>query len=80
MQRAPFLYKIPFSNETVKSEYGVTEQIYCTALKYNLKSSYHLVKGHQDNNTHIKKLSIVAQWNVEAARLTGEFQKHHSEF
>ena len=39
-------YKIPFPNKTIKSEYDVTEQIYCSASKYNLKSSYHWVKGH----------------------------------
>ena len=73
-------YKIPFLSKTVKLEYNVTEQIYCTVLKYNLKPSYHWVKGHQDDNTPTKELSIVAQLNVEADRLAGEFQKHHGNF
>ena len=34
-------YIIPYPNETIKSEYNVTEQIYSTASKYNLKPSYH---------------------------------------
>ena len=34
-------YKIPYLNQTVKLEYNVTEQIYCTASKCNLKLSYH---------------------------------------
>ena len=53
-------YKIHFPNKTIKSEYNSTEQIYCTALRYNLKASYHWVKGHQDNHTPTKELSIVA--------------------
>ena len=53
-------YIIPYPNETVKSEYDVTEQIYCTASKYKLKLSYHWVKGHQDDNTPTEELSIEA--------------------
>ena len=66
-------YIIPYLNETIKSEYDITEQIYCTASKYKLKLSYHWVKGHQDDNTLTKELSIMAQLNVEADRLEGEF-------
>ena len=73
-------YIIPYLNKTVKSEYDVTEQMYCTALIYNLKPSYHWVKGHQDDNTSTEELSIVAQLNVEADRLAGEFQKDHGKF
>lgn len=51
-------YKIPFPNETIKSEYNVTEQIYCTESKYNLKASYHWVKGHQDNYTPTKNYQL----------------------
>ena len=68
-------YIITYPNETIKFEYDVMEQIYCTASKYNLKPSYHWVKGHQDDNTPTEELSIVAQLNVEADRLAGEFQK-----
>ena len=38
------------------------------------------MKGHQDNNIPTKELSIMVHLNVEAGRLAGEFQKHHSEF
>ena len=68
-------YIIPYPNKTIKSEYDVTEQIYITASKYELKSSYHWVKGHQDDNMPTKELSIVVQLNVETDRLAGEFQK-----
>ena len=73
-------YKIPFPNETVKSEYDVTEQIYITASKYKLKPSYHWVKGHQDDNAPTNELSIVAQLNVEADRLAGDFQQDYGKF
>ena len=70
-------YIIPYPNETIKSEYDVTEQIYITASKCELKSSYHWVKGHQYDNTPTQGLSIVAQLNVEANRLAGDFQRDH---
>ena len=66
-------YIIPYPNDTVKLEYNVMEQIYCTASNYKLKPSYHWVKGHQDDNTPTEELSIVAQLNVEADSLAGEF-------
>ena len=73
-------YIIPYPNETIKSEYNVTEQIYITASKYELKSSYHWVKGHQDDNTPTQELSIVAQLNVDSNRLAGDFQQDHGKF
>ena len=74
-------YIIPYQNKTVKLEYDVTEQIYCTTSKYKLKLSYHWVKCHQDdNNTPTEELSIVAQLNVERDRLAGEFQRDHGKF
>ena len=57
---APLQYIIPYPNETIKSEYDVTEQIYITASKYELKSSYHWVKGHQEDSSPTQELSIVA--------------------
>ena len=66
-------YIIPYPNETVKSEYDITEQTYCTAPKYKLKPSYHQVKGHQDDNTPTEELSILAQLKLEADRLAEEF-------
>jgi len=73
-------YVIPYPNETVKSEFDVTEQIYITASKYKLKPSYHWVKGHQDDNAPTNELSIMAQLNVEADRLAGDFQRDHGKF
>lgn len=35
------------------------------AAKYNLVTSYHWIKGHQDNTTPIKELLILAQMNIE---------------
>ena len=63
---ADLQYKIQFPNETIESEYNVTKQNYCTALKYNLKASYYWVKGHQDDHAPTKELLIVAQLNIEA--------------
>lgn len=34
-------YTMSFLNEIIKSEYDVTKQIFCTASKYNLNTSYH---------------------------------------
>ena len=52
-------YIITYPNETIKLEYDVTEQIYCTTSKYKLEPPYHWVKGHQDDNTPTEELSIV---------------------
>ena len=45
-----------------------------------MKSSYHWVKVHQDDNTPTNELSIVAQLNVEADRLAGDLQRDHGKF
>jgi hypothetical protein len=48
--KAHLHYKEPFPNETLRSEYDVTEQIYRTQAAYNIKATFYWVKGHQDNN------------------------------
>jgi hypothetical protein len=44
-------YNEPFPNETLNSEFDVTEQIYRTTTTYGIQSIYKWVRGHQDKNS-----------------------------
>jgi hypothetical protein len=43
-------YDEPYPNETLKSEFDVTEQMYRTTKTYGIHSIYKWVRGHQDKN------------------------------
>ena len=51
-------YEFPFPNETTKSEFDITEQIFRTTKAYNITADYEWVKGHQDRNKSHEKLDI----------------------
>jgi hypothetical protein len=70
-------YRDPFPNETLRSEFDMTEQIYKTQKEFNINASFQWVKGHQDNDTFYADLPLEAQLNVDADELAGEFQKEH---
>jgi hypothetical protein len=78
--RAHLHYKEPFPNETIKSEYDVTEQIYRTQAAHNIKATFYWVKGHQDNNKTYAELPLEAQLNIDADELAGEFQDEYGKF
>jgi hypothetical protein len=40
----------PYPNETLKSEFNVTEQTYRTTTTYGIHSTYKWVRGHQDKH------------------------------
>jgi hypothetical protein len=67
-------YEEPFPNATLASEYEIIEEIYETCKMYNIKSSYHWVRGHQDKHTAYKDLSLQAQLNVDADWYAGKYQ------
>jgi hypothetical protein len=73
-------YDACFPNETLKSEFDVTEQIYRTTTTYGIKSTYKWVRGHQDKNTAYDDLELEAQLNVGADKYAGDFQPAKGKF
>ena len=73
-------YTEPYPNETLKSEFDVTEQIYRTTEIYGIEASYKWVKGHQDKNTAYRDLNLEAQLNVDADKFAGDFQLEKGKF
>jgi hypothetical protein len=73
-------YTEPYPNETLKSEFDVTEQIYRTTESYGIIASYKWVKGHQDKNTAYMDLNLEAQLNVDADKFAGDYQLDQGKF
>ena len=73
-------YDHPFPNETTKSEYDITEQIFRTTKAYNITAEYVWVRGHQDKDKDCDKLDTYAQLNVQADHLAGDFQDRKGAF
>jgi hypothetical protein len=44
-------YKEPYPNETLKSKFDITEQMYKTTKIYRIKATYWWVRSHQDKHT-----------------------------
>ena len=68
-------YTIPYTNNTVVSEYDLTEQIYQTHQTSSIETIFSHVKGHQDDNDDYKKLPLHAQLNVDTNRLADLYHK-----
>ena len=66
-------YDKPYPNNTLSSEFDITEQIYQTNKTYRIDASFHHVYGHQDTKSR-GEMSMEAKLNVEADRLAGEYQ------
>ena len=73
-------YDYPYPNTTLKSEFDLTKQIYRTHQAYNINSTFHHVKNHQDKTTKFKKLPLFAQLNIEADALAGLYQKEQGRY
>jgi hypothetical protein len=73
-------YKEPYPNETLQSEFDVTEQIYNTQTECNIKSTFKWVKGYQDKKIKKEDLALEVQLNIEADELAGSFQQIDGEF
>jgi hypothetical protein len=69
-------YEEPYLNATLASEYDIIEEIYKTCKIYNIKSSYHWVRGHQDKHISYEDLSLEAQLNVDADWYARKYQDH----
>jgi hypothetical protein len=67
-------YDEPYLNETLKSEFDVTEQIYRTTKTYRIHSAYRWVRGHQDKNVAYNDLTLEAQLKVDADKFAGDFK------
>lgn len=59
-------FDIPYLNTTLQAEYNIIEQIYRLNKEHGIRSSFHWVKGHQDQNKNVNELSIEAQLNIAA--------------
>ncbi|OEU15138.1 hypothetical protein FRACYDRAFT_239817 [Fragilariopsis cylindrus CCMP1102] len=73
-------YNEPYPNETLTSEFDVSEQIYITQKENSIKAHFKWVKGHQDNNMKYDDLPLEAQLNVDADELAGEYQEEQGQF
>jgi len=73
-------YKEPYPNETLRSEFDVTEQIYVTQTRHNINATFKWVKGHQDKKIRKNDLPLEAQLNIEADELAGTFQQTDGKF
>ena len=73
-------YHFPFPNETTKSEFDITEQIFCTTKAYNISADCNWVRDHQDRDKEYHKLDTCARLNDDADRLAGEYQIHKETF
>ena len=62
-----------YPNNTLSSEFDITEQIYRTNKTYKIDASFQHVYGHQDTKSR-GEMSIEAKLNVEADRLAGQYQ------
>ena len=51
-------YNHPFPNETTRSEFDVTEQIFLTSKTHNIIADYEWVLGHQDKFAPIEELPL----------------------
>ena len=73
-------YHEPYPNETLTSEFDISEQIYITQQENNIRARFKWVKGHQDNNTRYEDLPLEAQLNIDADELAGEYQNEQGKF
>jgi hypothetical protein len=78
--RAHKQYDEPYPNETLKSEFDVTEQIHRTTSIYGIQATYRWVKGHQDKDKAYIDLPLEAQLNVDADKFAGDFQIEKGKF
>ena len=67
-------YNNPYANTTLSSEFNVTEQIYLINKANKIRSYYSWIKGHQDDDEEEEDIPLLAQLNIEADRIAGEFQ------
>jgi hypothetical protein len=73
-------YDEPYPNETLKSEFDVTEQIYRTKELYGIDATYRWVRGHQDKHTAYSDLPLEVQLNGDADKFVGDFQIEKGKF
>ena len=67
-------YNESYPNTTLCAKYDVTKQIYLINQANQIQPSYSWVKGHQDDKTDFDDLPLLAQLNIKADRILGQFQ------
>ena len=74
-------YTLPYSNNTLSSEYDVTEQIFLSHQTYGINASFHHVYGHQDNKIEYTDLPTEAKLNCDTDQLAaGEYQDRYGSY
>lgn len=68
-------YNKPFTNTTLRPEFDLVEEIYQTNKKHQIRASFHLEKGHQDDNIEgsIDEISTEAILNINADQMAKDF-------
>ena len=67
-------YNNPYTSTTLSPKIKVTEQIYLINKSNKLRPFYSWIQGHQDNNKEKEELPLLAQLNIEADKIAGDFQ------
>lgn len=72
--------KYPVPNATFKPDWDVVQAIVDTLSTCSIEASYVHVKGHQDDDTPLEELGLLAQLNVEADKYAGEYRALHGSY
>jgi hypothetical protein len=69
-------YETVYPNATLKSDWDLIEEIFLTYTQIvSLPVTFEWIKGHQDYDTEYERLSISAQYNVDADTLANEYME-----
>jgi hypothetical protein len=72
-------YPESFPNGTLAADWDVVNEIAETLTKMRIKTSFHHVKGHQDDKVAYEKLTLEAHLNEDADAEAGGYRYHHPE-
>ena len=72
--------KYPIPNAVFKPDWDVIQAIVQTQQSFSISTTYQHVKGHQDDDTPLDELSLLAQLNVEADKYAGDFRRQFGSY
>lgn len=72
--------KYPVPNAVFKPDWSVVQAIVDTVQSCSIEATYVHVKGHQDDDTSVEELSLLAQLNVEADKHAGDYRALHGSY
>jgi hypothetical protein len=73
------MYPEYFPNGTLAADWDVVNEIAETLTKMGIETSFHHVKGHQDDKVAYENLTLEARLNVDADAEASECRYHHPE-